>query len=182
LGFEDSSDYTLQESKYVSCPPKVNDGKLLFNVNCQGRKEQLTPEQVTAAFINKINSITNLNKLASKYQIIAVPNYLTHSERKALLNSLQIAKESTNGSYGYQLITESIAIGSDYGFYKMNEFSDKEEEAKTVLFVDFGHSKLSAYAMKFTKNYQKVIYEKHLRQLGCKNIDQLMFHFYADLF
>lgn len=36
--------------------------------------------------------------------------------------------------------------------------------------------------MKFTKNYQKVIYEKHLRQLGCKNIDQLMFNFYAELF
>lgn len=36
--------------------------------------------------------------------------------------------------------------------------------------------------MKFTKNYQKVIYEKHLRQLGCKNIDQLMFKFYAELF
>jgi hypothetical protein len=28
--------------------------------------------------------------------------------------------------------------------------------------------------MKFTKNYQKVIYEKHLRQLGCKYFDQLM--------
>lgn len=36
--------------------------------------------------------------------------------------------------------------------------------------------------MKFTKNYQKVIYQKHLRQLGCKQLDQLMFQFYADIF
>ena len=57
----------------------------------------------------------------------------------------------------------------------MKDFPEKEEDAPVVLFVDFGHSKLSLYAMKFTKNYQKVIYEKHLRQLGCKNIDKLMF-------
>ena len=64
----------------------------------------------------------------------------------------------------------------------MKDFPEKEEDAPVVLFVDFGHSKLSLYAMKFTKNYQKVIYEKHLRQLGCKNIDKLMFEFYATLF
>ena len=87
-----------------------------------------------------------------------------------------------NEKYGYQLITESTAIGFDYGFYKMKDFPEKEEDAPVVLFVDFGHSKLSLYAMKFTKNYQKVIYEKHLRQLGCKNIDKLMFEFYASLF
>jgi len=92
LGLDGISDYSLQESKYVSCPPKANDDKLLFNVNCQGKKLQFTPEQVTAALINKINSITKLNKLASKYQVIAIPNYLTHSERKALLASLRIAK------------------------------------------------------------------------------------------
>lgn len=70
----------------------------------------------------------------------------------------------------------------DYGFYKMNEFPEKEENAKTIVFVDFGHSKLSLYAIKFTKHYQKVIYQKHHRQLGCKHLDQLMLQYYADLF
>ncbi len=51
-----------------------------------------------------------------------------------------------------------------------------------VLFIDFGHSKLSLYAMKFTKKYQKVLFQKHMRQLGCKNMDQLMFQFYSNLF
>lgn len=64
----------------------------------------------------------------------------------------------------------------------MNDFPEKEEDAKVTLFIDFGHSKLSVYAMKFTKHYQKVIYERHLSQLGCKNLDQLMFQFYSQQF
>jgi len=39
------------------------------------------------------------------------------------------------------------------------------------MFVDFGHSKLSVYVIQFTKNYQKIVYQKDLRQLGCKNLD-----------
>lgn len=36
--------------------------------------------------------------------------------------------------------------------------------------------------MKFTKKYQKMIYESHMPQMGCKNIDQLMLSYYADQF
>lgn len=51
-----------------------------------------------------------------------------------------------------------------------------------MLFIDFGYSKISLYVISFTKQYQKVIFEKHSRQLGCKKIDELMFQYYADLF
>lgn len=88
---------------------------------------------------------------------------------------MKIARDSLKGEYGFNLITESTAIGFDYGFYKQNNFPEKEEEAPVVLFADFGHSKLSLYAMKFTKKYQKVIFESHMPLMGCKNIDQLMF-------
>jgi|688.fasta_scaffold391734_1 hypothetical protein len=50
------------------------------------------------------------------------------------------------------------------------------------MFLDFGHSKLSLYIIKFTKNYQKVIYQKNLNQLGCRDLDELMLSFYSDLF
>lgn len=50
------------------------------------------------------------------------------------------------------------------------------------MFIDFGHSKLSLYIIKFTRNYQKVVYQKHLRQFGCKNMDQIMLNFYSELF
>jgi molecular chaperone DnaK (HSP70) len=50
------------------------------------------------------------------------------------------------------------------------------------MFVDFGHSKLSLYVIKFTKNYQKVVFQSHLRQVGCRNLDEQMLAFYSDLF
>ena len=181
LGLQ-QSEYTQQEALYSPCPPKAEENKLTFNVKCQGKQEAMSAEKVTAAFLNKISQIVELNKLNNKYQVVSIPNYLSQSERQAFLDAIKIAKESQGETYGYQLISESTAIGFDYGFYKMNQFPEKEEDAKTVLFIDFGHSKLSIYAMKFTKNYQKVVYEKHLRQMGCKNIDQLMFELYASEF
>lgn len=51
-----------------------------------------------------------------------------------------------------------------------------------MLFVDFGHSKLSLYVINFTSKYQKVVYKKQMRQMGCKTLDELMLAFYADLF
>lgn len=102
-----------------------------------------------------------MNKLNNKYLVLAVPDYLTYHERKALLDALLIARENSNSKFGFQLVNESAAIGLDYGFYKKNEFSEKEEDAQVNLFIDFGHSKLSAYAIKFTKKYQKVIFQQH---------------------
>lgn len=50
------------------------------------------------------------------------------------------------------------------------------------MFLDFGHSKLSLYIIKFTRNYQKVLYQKHLNQLGCRDLDEIVLKFYSELF
>ncbi len=118
----------------------------------------------------------------NKFMVLAVPDYLTHHERKALINVLQIAKETISNNYGVQLVNESTAIGLDYGFYKKKDFKEKEEDAQVTLFIDFGHSKLSAYAIKFTQKYQKVILQHHRRQLGCRDMDALMYQFYSGIF
>lgn len=89
------------------------------------KREKLLPEQITAAFLTKINEIVQLNKLSSKFLALAVPDYLTHHERKGLMDSLLIARENSTEKYGVQLVNESAAIGLDYGFYKKNEFPEK---------------------------------------------------------
>lgn len=73
--------------------------------------------------MTKIGQIVEINQLSNKYQVVAIPNYLSHHEKKALINSIKISRDSQKEQYGYQLINESTAIGMDYGFYKMNEFS-----------------------------------------------------------
>jgi molecular chaperone DnaK (HSP70) len=131
----------------------------------------VVPEQAVAAYFSKVQQIAELNSISSKFLTVAVPNFLTIQERTALRDAIEITKRSGKHQFGLQLINESAAVGLDYGFYKKGEMPEKEEEAKNVLFVDFGHSKLSLYVIKFTKNYQKVLFQKHLRQVGCKNLD-----------
>ena len=70
----------------------------------QQKKEKLQAEQVTAAFLTKIDGIVELNKLSNKFMVLAVPDYLTHHERKALLDSLLIARENASSKFGVQLI------------------------------------------------------------------------------
>lgn len=50
------------------------------------------------------------------------------------------------------------------------------------MFLDFGHSKLSLYIIKFTRNYQKVLYQKQINQLGCRDLDEIALQFYSNLF
>ena len=77
LGFTEASDYIKEESKHASCQPKISENGLIFKTKCQGKAEELTPEQATAALFNKINSIIKLNKLNNKFQVVAIPNYMS---------------------------------------------------------------------------------------------------------
>lgn len=73
--------------------------------------------------------------------MISVPSYFTEIQKQALLNAAQIS-----GSTNVKLVSDNIAIGLDYGNDKKAQFT----EPKHVVFVDFGHAKLSASLIKFT--------------------------------
>lgn len=70
------------------------------------------------------------------------------------MDSIAIANKSSSNKYPVQLINESTAIGYEYGFNRKNEFA----EGKNVLFIDFGHSKIGASLIKFTKTGMKTLY------------------------
>jgi molecular chaperone DnaK (HSP70) len=96
---------------------------MVYHVNCQGQEAKVTPEQAVAAFFTKVRQIVELNNISSKFLTVAVPNFLTHQERQALLDSLEVARRSNNDQQGIQLVNESAAVGLDYGFYKKGEFA-----------------------------------------------------------
>lgn len=62
-------------------------------------------------------------------------------------------------------------MGLDYGSFKKSEMG----EGKHVLFLDFGHSKLSASLIKFTDSIMEVVMERSARNLGCRDIDRQIF-------
>jgi molecular chaperone DnaK (HSP70) len=78
-----------------------------------------------------------------------------------------LAAAAIAGLSNYKLVTETIAIGLDYGGFKKSEMGN----GKNVLFVDFGHSKLSASFVRFTESKMDIIFEKANRNLGCRDID-----------
>lgn len=77
-----------------------------------------------------------------------------------------------------KLVTEAVAIGMDYGSFKKSELG----EGRNVLFIDFGHSKLSMSLIKFGEAKLEVALEKSNRNLGCRDIDKKVFEYMASKF
>lgn len=50
---------------------------MLFNFNYKGEQVQLSPEQLTAAFLTKLRDIIAANALNNSEAVISVPDYYT---------------------------------------------------------------------------------------------------------
>jgi heat shock protein 4 len=154
---------------------KGDHGKLHFQVSYQGTSETFVAEQVVGAFINKLRNIIQINKLADNEAVLSVPSYYTQIERKALLDAAKIAQLQVT-----RLLNESTAVALDYGIFRKNDLDPKVP--KNVLFIDFGHSKLSTFAYSFTKEKMTELAQHHERNLGCRDIDYLLLQFYKNVF
>lgn len=155
------------------CPAKndISSGKLQFQVNYQGQKESLYPEQALAAYFNKLRSIMEHNQFESKEAVIAVPTYLTQVERKGILTAAKIAELHVT-----RLINESTAVALDYGIFRKADLDPKNP--RNVLFLDFGHTQFGAFCCSFTKEEMNTLTQHYDRNLGCRDLDQAMFEFY----
>lgn len=81
--------------------------------------------------------------------VLTVPAYYTEHEKKALLDACRIAEINC-----VRLVTEQSAVAMSYGIFRKKELQD---EAKHVLFVDFGHSKTSVYLAAISKQKVKIL-------------------------
>lgn len=70
-------------------------------------------------------------------------------------------------------MNESTAICLIYGFYRQNEFPEKENP-RICAFVDLGHSKLTVTIASFMKGKAKILCHHSDRNLGARNIDYLL--------
>ena len=79
-----------------------------------------------------------------------------------MLDACKIAEISVS-----RLFNESSAVALSYGMFRKSELTSTP---KNIIFVDFGHSKLSAYCASFTKEKCQILAESHARNVGCRNI------------
>lgn len=176
LGLHNEYPKLAQETKFVPAKTMKGDhGKLFFQVNYQGQNEQYVAEQVVAAYLGKLRQTIQANKLANNEAVLSVPSYYTQIERKALLDAARIAELHVT-----RLLNECTAVALDYGIFRKNDLDPKN--ARNILFVDFGHSKLSTFACSFTKEKMVTLAQVHERNLGCRDIDYLLLEFYRGIF
>ena len=78
-----------------------------------------------------------------------------------------------------KIVNSSVAMGLDFGMFKKEEMKD---HAKNVVFVDFGHSKMTVSLLKFSGSTVEVLAEKYDRNLGCRDIDLKIFESISQAF
>jgi heat shock protein 4 len=71
-----------------------------------------------------------------------------------------------------RLVNESTATALNYGFFRKPDLDEKV--ARTVVFVDFGHSKLTCTIASFLKGKMKIICHSGDRNFGARNFDDLI--------
>ena len=151
-----------EEKKFITYPIiELENKKVGMEVMCRGEKIVMTPEQVLATFLKRAKTYFEKADMMSKEMVIAVPSYATNTERQAWLDAAEIA-----GIKCIRLLNDSTAICYNYGFFRKADLQEKE--ARTVAFVDFGHSKLSVTFAKFWQGKMNIVYSHSDRNMGAR--------------
>ncbi|XP_068149135.1 heat shock 70 kDa protein 4 isoform X2 [Drosophila tropicalis] len=149
-----------------SIPARVEarqDGSIGIKVNYLHEDQHFSPEQLTAMLFTKLKE-TSASAMQTQVNdcVIACPVFFTNAERRALLDAASIA-----GLNVLRLMNETTATALSYGFYKNDLF---DNEARNVIFIDFGHSALQVSACVFTKGKLRML-ASTWDQIGGRDFD-----------
>ena len=115
LGFDAHHPLLKAETKFTPAKTVLHENRIFFDVNYQGQKLNLLPEQAMAAYFNKLKLIIAKNGLENKEAIISVPTFLTQAERKGYYDAARIA------DLHIKLINDSTAVALDYGLFRKGD-------------------------------------------------------------
>ena len=147
---QDCAEQIRKEKQFITYKVKDLDNKKIgFELTCRGEKHVFTPGQVMAFFLRRSKTFFEKANMKSKEIVISVPSYATNAERQAYLDAAEIA-----GIKCVRLINESTAQALTYGFFRKADLDEKKP--RRVVFVDFGHSKLTCTYAHFLKNKMKI--------------------------
>lgn len=120
----------------------------------------ITPQQVITGYLNYLQGFTKgLPQNSPFFYTLSVPNHLGFKAKKELTKCISAVVPSPPS-----LVSEKMAVGLDY-------LINTSKEKQTVLFVDFGHCKISAYALKFTDESIVELMEGSYSNLGVRCLD-----------
>jgi heat shock protein 4 len=122
---------------------------------------------VYAAYLAKLKGFFGAAPEEKSDLVLSCPPYLSAVERQAILDACRVANVNC-----LKLTNENTAVALSYGFFRRKEFDAKKQ--RYVAFVDFGHGKLTATIASFTQNKLKIVSHRSDRNIGARNIDELL--------
>lgn len=164
----DCAEQLKEEEKYITYKlVPLENKKIGFEVTIRGQTQVITPEQVYAYYLKKVQKFYELSNIVANDIVITVPSYFSNAERQSVLDAAEIA-----GIKCLRLLNESTATALNYGFFRKPDLSDKDP--RIVAFVDLGHSKCTVTIASFLKGKMKIIIHKSDRNIGARNFDYLL--------
>lgn len=166
---QDCTEQLEEEKKFVTYKVvDLENKKIGFEVVCRGEKRVFTPEQIMGFYLKKARTFFEQAGMKSNEIVISVPTYASNAERQAYLDAAEIA-----GIKCVRLINESTATALTYGFFRKNDLD--AAQPRKVVFVDYGHSKLTCTYAQFLPGKMKVLYTYSNRNMGARQIDFQLF-------
>ena len=159
-------------------PFKVTEapgGGVLVHVRYNGEERAFAPEQLLAMVIVDLKKVAELEGGAPVVDCaLSVPAFYTDAERRAMLAASQIA-----GLNCLRLVNETTATALAYGIYKTDL---PEADPVHVAFVDMGAASTEVTIVAFRRGGLAVKAHAWDRDLGGRDLDELIFGALADDF
>jgi heat shock protein 4 len=108
--------------------------------------------------------------------VIAVPGWYTDVQRRALIDSANIA-----GLNPLRIINDTTAVALGYGITK-SDLPEPDQTPRHVVFVDIGHSNYSVAVVAFSKGQLQVKSTAYDRHLGGRDIDYALVKHFSEEF
>ena len=165
------------EQEYVTAPLVDINGQVGVEVNYLGKKERFSAQQVLAMYLGKIKDTTSKElKLPVSDVVISCPPWFTDSQRRALLDSADIA-----GLKLLRLINDNTAIALGYGITK-SDLPEADQKPRRVAFIDIGYSNYICTIVEFRKGELAIKATAYDRHFGGRNFDKALVDHFAKEF
>ncbi|KAJ7040842.1 heat shock protein 70 family, partial [Mycena alexandri] len=164
------------EKKFINATLVDVQGTVGVEVNYLGEKQSFSSTQLVAMYLGKLRDIAaNELKTGVTDVVIAVPGWYTDVQRRALLDAAAIAGLNT-----LRLINDTTAVALGYGITKSD--LPEPENPRHVVFVDVGHSSLSAAVIAYSKGQLIVKSAAYDRNVGGRDIDYALVKHFSEEF
>ncbi|GJE90018.1 HSP70-domain-containing protein [Phanerochaete sordida] len=174
---------TISDPEIESVERKFTHVKLIdvggtvgAQVQYLGEQRQFSATQLTGAYFGKLRDIA-ANELKNSVSdvVITVPGWYTDAQRRAVLDAAAIANLNV-----LRLINDFTAVALGWGITKSD--LPEPENPRHVVFVDVGHSQMSASVVAFAKGQLTVKAAAYDRHVGGRDIDYALVQHFAEEF